>query len=112
MAMSNGSSRRPGEVLHLCNLAMLENIRRAQDPAWRGWLERQQVVSWLGRRFGREGSPLEAMLEHAHALEEELRAALARGGPACRPRRAGRLTPVHRFVQPMVAAAVEHAIDL
>ena len=81
MAMSNGPSRRPGEVLRLRNLAMLENIRRAEDPAWREWLERQQVVARLGRRFGREGNPLEAMLEHAHALKEELRAAPVQGTP-------------------------------
>src|SRR4051794_28969707 len=64
-AMSNGSSQQPGEVLRLRNLAMIENIRRAEDPAWRDWLERQQVVARLGRRFGREATPLEAMLEHA-----------------------------------------------
>ena len=79
--MSNGSSRRPGEVLRLRNLAMVENIRRAEDPAWREWLERQQVVVRLGRRFGREANPLEGMLEHAHALKDELQAAAVPGRP-------------------------------
>ena len=31
-----------GGVLRLRNLAMIENIRRAEDPAWRERLERQQ----------------------------------------------------------------------
>ena len=34
-----------GGVLRLRNLAMVENIRRAEDPAWRERLERQQVVA-------------------------------------------------------------------
>jgi hypothetical protein len=31
---------------------MIENIRRAEDPAWRERLERQQLVARLGRMFG------------------------------------------------------------
>jgi hypothetical protein len=62
-----------GGVLRLRNLAMVENIRRAEDPAWRERLERQQVVARLGRLFGRAESPLQAMYEHADALKEELR---------------------------------------
>ena len=42
-----------GGVLRLRNLAMIENIRRAEDPAWRERLKRQQVVARLGRMFGR-----------------------------------------------------------
>ena len=50
MAARPGGS---GGVLRLRNLAMVENIRRAEDPAWRERLERQQVVARLGRMFGR-----------------------------------------------------------
>ena len=62
-----------GGVLRLRNLTMIENIRRAEDPAWRERLERQQVVARLGRLFGRSENPLEAMHDHAAALKEELR---------------------------------------
>ena len=55
------------------NLAMIENIRRAEDRAWRERLERQQVVARLGRMFGGVENPLQAMLDHANALREELR---------------------------------------
>jgi hypothetical protein len=51
---------------------MIENVRRAEDPAWCGRLEQQQVVARLGRMFGRNESPLEAMLDYAHARKEEL----------------------------------------
>ena len=54
------------------NLAMIENIRRAEDPAWRERLERQQVLARLGRMFGRIENPLQAMQDHADALREEL----------------------------------------
>ena len=69
------SGRRGGSggVLRLRNLAMIENIRRAEDPAWRERLERQQVVARLGRLFGRAENPLQAMHDHAAALKEELR---------------------------------------
>jgi integrase len=40
--MSSGSARPVGEVLRLRNLTMIENIRRAEDPAWRERRERQQ----------------------------------------------------------------------
>jgi hypothetical protein len=40
----------PGGVLRLRNLAMIENIRRAEDPAWRERLERQQVVARCSAR--------------------------------------------------------------
>jgi hypothetical protein len=60
--------------LRLRNLAMVENIRRAEDPAWCDRLEFQQVVARLGRRFGGSDSPLEAMHDHARVLKEELRA--------------------------------------
>jgi len=62
-----------GGVLRLRNLAMVENIRRAEDPAWRERLERQQVVARLGRMFGRVENPLQGMQDHADALKEELR---------------------------------------
>ena len=69
MAARSGGS---GGVLRLRNLAMIENIRRAEDPAWRERLERQQVVARLGRMFGRAENPLQAMQDHADALKEEL----------------------------------------
>ena len=47
-----------GGVLRLRNLAMIENIRRAEDPAWRERLERQQVVARLGRLFAGGENPL------------------------------------------------------
>jgi hypothetical protein len=62
-----------GGVLRLRNLAMIENIRRAEDPASRERLERQQVVTKLGRMFGRAEDPLQAMHDHAEALKAELR---------------------------------------
>jgi hypothetical protein len=67
--MSSESARRVGEVLRLRNLAMIENIRRAEDPAWRERLERQQVLARLGRMFGGGPSPLEAMHEHTRTLK-------------------------------------------
>jgi hypothetical protein len=60
-------------VLRLRNLAMLENIRCAEDPARRGRLEQQQVLARLGRMFGRTEDPLQALQDHAEALKEELR---------------------------------------
>jgi hypothetical protein len=72
MIMTDGQSGW-GEVLRLRNLAMIENIRRAEDPAWRERLERQQVVARLGRMFGRVENPLQALQDHADALKEELR---------------------------------------
>src|SRR5688572_10930885 len=71
-AMSNASARPVGEVLRLRNLAMIENIRRAEDPAWRERLERQQVLARLGRVFGGSANPLEAMHEHACTLQATL----------------------------------------
>jgi hypothetical protein len=62
-----------GGILRLRNLGMIENIRRAEDPAWRERLERQQVVAKLGRMFGRAEDPLQAMHDHARALKAELR---------------------------------------
>jgi hypothetical protein len=44
----------------LRNLATIENIRRAEDPAWRERLE-QQVLARLGRPFGRVENPLQAI---------------------------------------------------
>jgi hypothetical protein len=72
MIMTDGQSGW-GEVLRLRNLAMIENIRRAEDPAWRERLERQQVVARLGRMFGRVENPLQGLQDHADALKEELR---------------------------------------
>ncbi len=72
--MKDRGQRPACEVLRLRNLAMIENIRRAEDPAWRDRLEQQQVVARLGRMFGRNENPLEALLEHAYARQEELRA--------------------------------------
>jgi hypothetical protein len=71
--MSDRAQRRPGEVLRLRNLAMIENIRRAEDPAWCDRLEQQQVIVRLGRMFGHHPSPLEAMLDYAHTCKQELR---------------------------------------
>jgi hypothetical protein len=70
MTDREGSS---GGVLRLRNLATIENIRRAEDPAWRERLERQQAVVRLGRMFGRVENPLQALQDHADALKEELR---------------------------------------
>jgi hypothetical protein len=72
MIMADGQSGW-GEVLRLRNLATIENIRRAEDPAWRERLERQQVVARLGRMFGRVENPLQGLQDHADALKEELR---------------------------------------
>jgi hypothetical protein len=72
MIMTDGQGG-PGGVLRLRNLAMIENIRRAEDPAWRERLERQQVVARLGRMFGRVENPLQGLQDHADALKEELR---------------------------------------
>jgi hypothetical protein len=68
MADREGGS---GGILRLRNLGMIENIRRAEDPAWRERLERQQVVARLGRMFGRAEDPLQAMHGHAQALKAE-----------------------------------------
>ena len=73
--MSSGSARPVGEVLRLRNFVMIENIRRAQDPAWRERLERQQVMARLGRLFGGSVNPPEAMSDYADRLQRELRAA-------------------------------------
>ena len=70
--MSSGSARSAGEVLRLRNLTMIENIRRTEDPAWRERLERQQVLTRLGRLFGGSANPLEAMHEYARTLKETL----------------------------------------
>jgi hypothetical protein len=68
--MGQGGS---GRVLRLRNLAMVENIRRAGDPAWRERVERQQVAARLGRLFGRVENPLHAVHDHAAALNEDSR---------------------------------------
>jgi hypothetical protein len=65
---------------------MIENIRRAEDPAWRERLERQQVVARLGRMFGRGEDPLGTLHAHADALREELR---AMPSPLCAHERRG-----------------------
>jgi hypothetical protein len=62
-----------GGVLRLRNLGMIENIRRAEDPAWREWLERQQIGARLARMFGRAEDPHQAMHDHARVLKAELR---------------------------------------
>ena len=67
------TDRQGGSGGVLRNLAMIENIRRAEDPAWCEGLERQQVVAKLGRMFGRAEDPLQAMHDHAQALKGELR---------------------------------------
>jgi hypothetical protein len=72
MIMSDGQSGW-GEVLRLRNLVMIENIRRAEDPAWREQLERQEVLARLGRMFGRAEDPLQALQDHVQAVREELR---------------------------------------
>jgi hypothetical protein len=68
---------------------MVEHIRRAQDPAWRHRLEQRQVVARLGRMFGRNQRSLEAMLDHAHALNEELHATPLQSGRHTRRSRDG-----------------------
>jgi hypothetical protein len=73
--MSSGSARPVGEVLRLRNLVMIENIHRAQDPAWRERLERQQIMARLGRLFGSSVIPPEAMSDYADRLQHELRTA-------------------------------------
>ena len=73
--MSLGSDSPVGKVLRLRNLAMIENIRRAADPAWRDRLERQHVLARLGRLFGGSVSPLEAMSDYANRHRQELRSA-------------------------------------
>ena len=67
-AVGNKTSSRAGGVLRLRNLVMIENIRRAEDPAWRERLERQQVLARLGRLFGASVHPLEEMPDHARTL--------------------------------------------
>jgi hypothetical protein len=76
--MSDRAQGLPGGVLRLRNLAMIENIRRAEDPAWRDRLEQQQVIARLGRMFARHPGRLEAMHDHAYARKEELRARRSR----------------------------------
>jgi hypothetical protein len=79
------AERRQCEVLRLRNLAMIENIRRTQDPFWFDRLGQQQVFARLACMFGRNDSPMEAMLDYAHARNEELRATpLKSGRPAGR----------------------------
>jgi hypothetical protein len=75
-------------VLRLRNLAMIENIRRAEDPAWRERLERQHVLARLGRMFGRVENPLQALQDHAEAIKK--RVATDASAPASfqEPRRA------------------------
>ena len=80
--MSSGSARPVGEVLRLRNFVRIENIRRAQDPAWRERLERQQVMARLGRLFGSSVNPPEAMSDYADRLQHELRAAPLPMSPA------------------------------
>jgi hypothetical protein len=70
-------------VLRLRSLAMIESIRRAEHPAWRERLEQRQLVARLGRIFGRNQSPLAAMLGDAHGAVEEGRA--IRSGDADTP---------------------------
>lgn len=77
-------------MLRLRNLAMIENICRAEDPAWRERLERQQVLAMLGRMFGRAKDPLQALQEHADALKEELRRTPMPGRASDRRDEAGR----------------------
>jgi hypothetical protein len=72
MIMTDGQSGW-GEVLRLRNLAMIENIRLAEDPAWRERLKQQQVLARLGRMFGPTEDPLQVLQEHAEALREEFR---------------------------------------
>jgi len=69
-SVSESRGQNKGAVLRLRNLAMIENIRRAEDPAWTEALERQQTVARLGRRFRGEELSLEALLDYALALKE------------------------------------------
>jgi hypothetical protein len=81
MTMTDGRGG-SGGVLRLRNLAMIENIRRAEDPAWRERLEQQQVLARLGRMFGRAEDPPRALQDHADALKEELRRTPLQGRPS------------------------------
>jgi hypothetical protein len=81
MTMTDGGGG-SGGVLRLRNLAMIENIRRAEDPAWRERLEQQQVLARLGRMFGRAEDPPQALQDHADALKEELRRTPLHGRPS------------------------------
>jgi len=67
--VSESRGQNKGAVLRLRNLAMIENIRRAEDPAWTEALERQQTVARLGRRFRGEELSLEALLDYRLALK-------------------------------------------
>lgn len=71
--MTEKQDRRRGEVLRLRNLAMIENIRRASDPAWREALERQQTLARLGRRFRDQELSLDALLDYAHDLKASIK---------------------------------------
>ena len=53
--MTDGQSG-SGRVLRLRNLAMIENIRRAERPAWRERLEQRQVTP-VGLRASRSHAP-------------------------------------------------------
>jgi hypothetical protein len=53
--MTDGQSG-SGRVLRLRNLAMIENIRRAESPAWRERLEQRQVTP-VGLRASRSHAP-------------------------------------------------------
>jgi hypothetical protein len=70
--MSSGSAPSAGEVLRLRNLAIIKNIRRTDDPAWRERLEPQKVLARLGRLFGGSVNPLKAGHEHACSLKEAM----------------------------------------
>ena len=98
--MGDKTSSRAGEVLRLRNLVMIENIRRAEDPAWRDRLERQQVVARLGQRFGRGANPLEAMPDYADRLQARAAGSASSYAPGWPPWRDGRLSGAHAPAAP------------
>ena len=70
--MSSRSARSAGEVLRLRNLTVIENIRRTEDPAWREWVEPQQVLTRLGPLCGDSAKAHEAMYEYARTVKGAL----------------------------------------
>lgn len=68
-AEAEAEPKRPGEVLRLRNLAMIEHIRRAEDPEWIEALERLQTVARLGRTFRGDQISYGDLVDHALRLK-------------------------------------------
>jgi len=71
--MAKPPDRSRGEVLRLRHRAMIEHIRRAEDPAWTEALERQQTIARLGRMFRDQEMNLDAILDYAHDPKDRYR---------------------------------------